>query len=299
MPAFKMYYRKLKDSLFKKIYKGIYKPGHFYHPAPDIENIRKNEEKIFQKPDTLPGINIHAQQQISLAEGFKAFNSGLQFIERPDIRYRVKNDFFVKPDALALFYLFNKFKPKRIFEIGSGFSSALMLDINEQFFNNQLKLTFIEPYPQRLFSLMRDTDYSNVSVKESFVQDVSLDLFDELEKNDILFIDSSHVSKAGSDVNHNFFKILPCLKTGVLIHIHDIAWPFEYPKELIYQGTYWNEAYLLKSFLMFNNSFEIIWFNDYLYYKQHNEIKAILPDFINSGSGGSIWLRKIEADHIS
>ena len=94
------------------------------------------------------------------------------------------------------------------------------------------------------------------------VQNVKLIEFEKLEPNDLLFIDSSHISKIGSDLNYLLFEVLPSLKPGVIIHFHDILYPFEYPYEWIEKGIYWNEAYLLKAFLMHNKNYEILLFND-------------------------------------
>jgi len=125
---------------------------------------------------------------------------------------------------------------------------------------------------------------------QSRVQLVPPNFFLRLQHGDILFIDSSHVSKVGSDLNYLLFHILPILKSGVIIHFHDILYPFEYPKEWIYEGRFWNEAYLLKAFLMYNCDFEILLFNDYMV-KEEKEFLRGIDDRLLSG-GGSIWLRK-------
>ena len=181
------------------------------------------------------------------------------------------------------------FKPKQIIEIGSGHTSALMLDTNERFMDQKMELTFIEPYPDRLHSLLKQEDHSQCTIFEKPAQAVPASFFEKLQENDILFIDSSHVTKIGSDVNHIFFDILPSLKPGVIIHFHDIYWPFEYPLSWIEQGRAWNEAYLLRAFLQYNDNFEIIHFGQFF--------KSCFPEFYEttmgvSGGGGSIWIRK-------
>ncbi|PON13546.1 hypothetical protein C2W62_33810 [Candidatus Entotheonella serta] len=145
--------------------------------------------------------------------------------------------------------------PRRVIEIGSGFSSSVMLDVNDLFLDNSVQFTFIEPYPERLFEQFRDDDQQRHTVIEKPLQDVLLSLFRELSAGDILFIDSSHVVKIGSDVAYILFHILPALQSGVLIHFHDILWPFEYPEDWIFEGRAWNEAYVLRSFLQFNHMF--------------------------------------------
>jgi hypothetical protein len=181
-------------------------------------------------------------------------------------------------------------KPKRIIEIGSGFSSAVMLDTNELFFNNQINLTFIEPYPERLFSLISEKDKNATHIIQNEVQSVPLETFAQLQAGDILFIDSSHIIKTGSDVNYVIFEVLPILKPGVLIHFHDIFYPFEYPKEWVYAGRNWNEDYFLKAFLMYNETFEIRLFADYIH-RMHKEAFRRMP-LCYKNFGGSLWMEK-------
>jgi hypothetical protein len=114
------------------------------------------------------------------------------------------------------------FKPKQIIEVGSGFSSALMLDVND--------IDFIDPYPHRLYSLLKEADAERHNVIADKVQNIDIGVFQKLKENDILFIDSSHVSKIGSDVNFLMFEVLPNIQSGVLIHFHDIFYNFEYPE---------------------------------------------------------------------
>ncbi|HEX6383406.1 MAG TPA: class I SAM-dependent methyltransferase, partial [Anaerolineae bacterium] len=123
------------------------------------------------------------------------------------------------------------------------------------------------------------------------LQDVSLDRFSALTAGDILFIDSTHVAKIGSDVNYLFFEILPALAPGVYVHIHDILYPFEYPAAWVYEGRAWNEAYLLHAFLQYNPTFSIQFFNTYLERVHEPWFRQEMPLCLKD-PGGSIWLRK-------
>jgi len=122
-------------------------------------------------------------------------------------------------------------------------------------------------------------------------QHVPRAIYTELKNNDILFIDSSHVAKVGSDVVFLLTDILPILHRGVIVHIHDIYWPFEYPEDWVLSGRAWNEAYLVKAFLQFNSSFEILLFNSYLTIHHQGIMKQLLPLFMPNG-GSSLWIRK-------
>ena len=136
-----------------------------------------------------------------------------------------------------MYALLRRYCPKRIIEVGSGFSSALMMDSNDRFLDGSIRFTFIEPYPERLRSLLTEQDNGCMELLQTVVQNVPCEPFASLERNDILFIDSSHVAKIGSDVsNYLVFEILPRLKPGVVVHVHDVMWPFEYPKEWLMEG---------------------------------------------------------------
>jgi hypothetical protein len=165
-----------------------------------------------------------------------------------------------------------------------------MLDTNHNFFDSSIQCTFIEPYPERLNSLLKPNE--KISLRQQPVQDIDLSLFEALEENDFLFIDSTHVSKTGSDVNFIFFEILPKLKKGVKIHFHDIFYPFEYPKQwVITEGRNWNEDYILRAFLSYNSEFRIIMFNTYLEHFHEKWFAENMPLCLKN-RGGSIWIEK-------
>jgi len=215
------------DSMIKDIaiYKKGYPPGHHYSPIVSLEEIMEREAEIFSiKSNKVTGIDLNEENQVSLlyelAKNYKTIPFSEQKQEK--LRYYYENGFYAQSDGIFLNLMIRHFKPQRIIEVGSGFSSALMLDTNEVFFSDSIQLTFIEPNPDRLYSLLKPMDKERHQTIVTNLQNVSLDVFDQLNTNDILFIDSSHVSKTGSDVHRVLFDILPRLKKGVLIHIHDI-----------------------------------------------------------------------------
>ena len=165
-----------------------------------------------------------------------------------------------------------------------------MLDTRERL-PAPLELTFIEPYPARLRSLLRPADADTTRVLEQRVQDVPVDVFQCLRAGDILFIDSSHVSRVGSDVNYLFFEILPVLEPGVIVHVHDVLWPFEYPRTWVLEGRAWNEAYLLRAFLQYNSTFEVMLFNAWIGQAARDLAAELMPEFLVN-PGGSFWMRK-------
>lgn len=266
-------------------------PGHYYSPIPDIKDIKLREGKIFNDEE-LKGINLNDSRHLELLDLFKSSYNKIQFPENKSgsTRYFYNNDMYGRSSASLLFCMIHALKPAHIIEVGSGFSSAIMLDVNESYFDNKINLTFIEPYPTRLKSLLREEDYESISIVEKRLEDTDLGIFASLQENDILFIDSTHVSKIGSDVNFFLFKIFPLLKRGVYIHIHDIFYPFEYPKAWIYNGIAWNELYLVRAFLMYNTTFSIQFLNTYVLEKFSNEIQQF-PLF-KEDVGGCLWLKK-------
>lgn len=154
------------------------------------------------------------------------------------------------------------------------------------------ELTFIEPYPERLHSVLKPNDKSASTILINRVQEVPLSVFDQLDAQDLLFIDSSHVAKVGSDVTFILLRVLPRLKSGVLVHFHDIVYPFSYPDHWIREGRAWNESLFLRAFLVGNSQFELVVFNSYIGYSYPELFRKRFPAFLEN-TGGSIWIRKI------
>ena len=204
-------------------------------------------------------------------------------------RWMSNNCWFGDGDGTAYHSMIRYFNPKRIIEIGSGFSTAIALDTLE-FWNVRSKITCIEPYPKRLYSVIKESDKKKINIIEDFVQNVSISEFQKLEKNDILFIDSSHVLKSGGDVFMEYLQIMPQLKSGVIIHIHDIFYPFQYPPECTSGGRPYTEAFLLHALLMDNPYYEILFWGNYVGNHHIKEYKSHLKTI--SDFGCSFWMRK-------
>ncbi|MBI5117411.1 class I SAM-dependent methyltransferase [Candidatus Poribacteria bacterium] len=269
-------------------------PGHYYSPIPSIDEIRLREHEIFDDiPKEIPGINLNEAGQLALLDELRGFYAELPFEchKKAGMRYFFENPSFGHGDGIVFYCMIRRLRPKRIIEVGCGYSSSAILDTNEMFFDNSISCTFIEPYPELLRSLLKEGDAERAGIIQKKIQDVDTATFASLRSGDILFIDSTHVTKMDSDVNHIFFRILPHLESGVYIHFHDIFYPFDYPKEWIYRGIAWNEAYLLKAFLQFNDAFEIQFFNSFLSLFRKDEFMGAFP-LAAKNTGGSIWLRK-------
>jgi len=270
-------------------------PGHFYSPIPNLDEVRTNESAIFgSMPEVIPGIDLAETSQLQLLEEFKMYYAELPFPTHKThpLRYFFENSAYSYSDAITLYCMIRHAQPKRIVEIGSGYSSCAMLDTNELFFSGGIRTTFIEPYPELLCSLIRSSDQENITLMPNKLQDIGAEVFQSLEANDILFVDSTHVCRINSDVNRILFEILPSLKSGVYVHFHDIFYPFEYPKEWVYEGRSWNEAYALRAFLQFNSDFRIVFFNTYLEHFNRPFFEKHMPLCLKN-PGGSLWIQRL------
>jgi len=251
-------------------------PGHYYSPNHNLSDLP--EKVVIDYHADLPGIDLNEKAQLNTLSRLKElYRENIYSDSKQEgKRYYFDNDYFGYSDGIFLNGVIRDVKPKRIIEVGSGFSSSLMLDTNDEFMGGAIILKFIEPYPEeRLLKLINENE--NCTIIKDFVQNVGSEIWNELQENDILFIDSSHVSKYHSDVNFLFFEVFPNLKPGVIIHIHDVFFPFEYPLEWLKQGRSWSEAYLLRAFLQYNNAFEIILFPSFLEGKHTDWFKANMP----------------------
>lgn len=236
--------------------------GHFYSPTIDVQSLAKDQLRIWPECPDIVGVDFNLERQRSfLTEVFPKYIKEFDYVEteaecKNEWQFYINNTQFSGLDARSLFVMLRHISPEHVIEIGSGFSSLLTADVSRRFMDGNMDFTCIEPYP-RVF-LKEGVDGISRLIEQK-VESVPLDFFSKLREGDILFIDSSHVSKTGSDVNYIYLEILPRLKQGVIIHIHDIFFPHDYPKQwVLEEGRSWNEQYLLRAMLMFNPHFEVL-----------------------------------------
>jgi len=266
-------------------------PGHFYSPVAPRADREAAIRSAKESSETLAGIDLNPNGQLAMLERLGHWYDQVPFSDGPDqYRYHFVNSEFKSADAIIYACLLQELRPRQVIEVGSGWSSALLLDINETRLGGKTDMTFIEPFPERLRSLARPGDLDG-RLHQVRLQSTSLDLFTELRTGDILFIDSTHVSRCGSDVNYLFFELIPNLCPGVYVHIHDVFYPFEYPADWLLEGRSWNESYLTRAFLQFNAEFQIVMFNSYVEHFYREWLASNMPRFLSS-TGQSIWLRR-------
>jgi predicted O-methyltransferase YrrM len=256
-------------------------PGHFYSPlTADADRSRALGWTA------APGVDMAEDGQLALAAELAP-----KLAEPPPgPRYVAANDMYGPADAAVYRAMLAHLRPARLIEVGSGYSTALALDEAEA--NREvaaLEITCIEPFAGRLLGILSESDCRRLTLLRKPVQDVDPATYDRLRADDVLFVDSTHVVKAGSDVVWIFLHVLPRLAPGVVVHVHDVFWPFEYPAHWLEQRRDWTEAYLVHAFLAGSASWEILFFSSW-FWRCHPEL---VPPRLARAEPGSIWLRKL------
>ena len=269
--------------------------GHYYSPMYDARELQHDRALIWpSKPRSTPDIEWREAEQVTLCTEVFAAQSPLNLrrtqSEDPT-EYWADNDQYPALDAWVLSALLRHLRPARMIEVGSGFSSLVTARINREELEGQLEFTCIEPFP-RPFLQAGVPGISSLRVER--IQETPLELFEQLESGDVLFIDTSHTVKTGGDVPWIFGEVIPRLSLGVHIHIHDIFLPGDYPEPWVREGWGWNEIYLVRSFLSYNSAFEVIWGTQYML---QNHSEAILSAFpgqreYEDRAGAALWLRR-------
>jgi hypothetical protein len=260
-------------------------PVHFYEPIPDTQSL---PETLWSQASDLPGINMNDSAQLDLLRNhFSKLRGEYETLSAEPSPGQLCP--FRGTDVLVAYCMVRHFQPRRIVEVGTGFSSLVLGQAAAK--NKSSSLICIDPFPNEL--IRKDNGIPVLqSLIESKVQDVDVEFFSQLESGDILFIDSSHTVKIGGDVNYLFLEVLPRLKPGVIVHVHDIFLPFEYRRDwMMEEFRFWTEQYLLQAFLIFNSQFEVLMANSYLNHYHLPDLKAAFPN-LRRWIGGSFWMRR-------
>jgi len=266
--------------------------GHFYSPIPTPGDVEAAFSRGGFGPP-FPAIDLNTEGQFALLREIATYYPELPFPEAPapGWRFYLGNPSYGYHDASVLYGMMRKLRPSKVVEVGCGYSSAAIMDINDASFGGRVALTFVDPDLAQLRRLLLPGDASRPTLIEKQVQDVPSDVFEALGEGDILLIDTSHVSKVGSDVNHLFFKVLPALRPGVWVHIHDVTVNLEYPRHWFEEGRAWNELYILRAFLMYNRTFKVMYSSALMHNDHHDFLLQHMPRCA-AGGGGQMWLRK-------
>jgi hypothetical protein len=270
-------------------------PGHYYSPVVDPAEAAAHLAAVrATDAAAVAGIAIDHAAMVSLWRELVPLFASCPFPARKTspYRYYFENESYAWGDGSMLHAMLRHVRPKRLIEVGSGWSSACTLDTVERFLDGDCRITMIEPYPELLRELVPKMP-ANVEVVAKRVQDVPPALFETLSAGDVLFIDSTHVMRTGSDVCFELFEILPRLAPGVLVHFHDMFWPFEYPDNwAITDNRSWNELYAVRAFLTGNDDWKIVMFNDYMAQRERAEVEVSYPAFLRN-PGGALWMQRM------
>jgi len=264
--------------------------SHFYEPQFD----HRNPKPEFSEDRKLPGIDWNVSGQLAALDGF-IYSHELKDIpkHKPESNtFYLLNGEFESGDAEYWYQLIRATKPRRIYEIGSGNSSllavkAIVMNRSEDS-NYDCEHICVEPFAKPWL------EKADVSLVKKKVEDLELSFFDSLEENDILFIDSSHIIRPQGDVLYEYLQLLPSLKKGVIVHVHDIFSPKNYlSKWLKDEVRFWNEQYLLEAFLSDNSKWQIIGAVNYLHHHHYERLKLIAPFLSPEQEPGSFYIKKI------
>jgi hypothetical protein len=252
-------------------------PVHFYFPVPDLNRL---------SPQMWPGgpgesvVNFDTPAQLARLQRWRQFSHEWDFDEKPcaeEHRFHINNGFFETVDAEVAYSIVREAKPRCIIEVGAGNSTRLLASALRKNAEEGApgELVSIEPHPDEL---LRRGFPGLSKLIATPVQNVPPEFFERLGANDILFLDSSHVVALGSDVVYEILEILPRLKTGVLIHFHDIFIPAEYPRKFVMNNLcFWGEQYMLQAFLCGNRQFRIVWSSSMMQLAHSRLLRSVFP----------------------
>tara|TARA_B110000285_G_scaffold235135_1_gene315069 strand:+ start:11308 stop:12228 length:921 start_codon:yes stop_codon:yes gene_type:complete len=273
--------------------------NHYYSNIPDLKSLNENN---FKRKIDIIGIDFNEEEQKALLKRFsKSYRQ--EYDAWPKNETENKYDFhigqtsFRSVDSQILHCMIRDLKPSVVMEVGSGYTTMItakaLLMNQEETKKGKAKFTSIEPYPNEV--LQKGIPGLDEIIGKG-IQELPTSYFDVLKENDVLFLDSTHTVKIGGDVNYEILELLPRLNKGVIVHIHDIFLPYEYPEPWITTGErIWAEQYLLHAFLINNDTYKILWTSHNMFREYPDLLKSEMNYFEEDVPyKGSIWLQKVK-----
>jgi predicted O-methyltransferase YrrM len=265
---------------------------HFHSPVPDTRILSQEPTRSRLWPEEAPeqvGLDWRGEEQLALVRDELARQEPMLFPDEPTddpTEFFASNPAFAPHDAWALQAMLRHLRPRRMVEVGSGWTTLIAARVNREHLDGEMRLTCIDPFPQEF---IRGGVEGISELVERPIEDGGQELFSELEAGDVLFIDSTHTVKTGGDVAFLFGEVVPRLRPGVTVHIHDIFLPGEYPQQWALSGWGWNEQYLVQAFLTFNEEFEVVLSLGWLAHRHPEVVEAAVPNFkrFYPGRGGA------------
>ena len=270
-------------------------PVSYYSPIPELLDLR-NRDADWATPSSMAGINLNLQAHIELLNAFSEFKDEVAF---PDdsagcsqFDFHFNNGTFETVDAELLDYMIRHFSPSRIVEIGSGRSTLISARACRNRTDLSIEVTCVDPFPP---PYIQSGVPGVANLIQKPVQDLRPTFFDRMRQNDILFIDSSHIVRSGSDVVFICLEVLPRLHPGVLVHFHDIFMPREYPSSWMFnQRRFFNEQYMLQAFLVGNAMFRVVFAAQWMHMVSPNRLSEAFPRYPKGADPGSFWIQRVE-----
>ena len=272
-------------------------PHHFYVPIPEQADLT---ESFWEAESELVGVDTNEQGALELVETLRPhiqeLRAAVPLDETPGARFHVLNSAFMAVDAHMYYGLLRHFQPKTVIEVGAGWSTLVAVAANEANRAGGGKaahLVAVDPFPSPVLASLRN----DVEILPAKLQDVELERFTVLESGDVLFVDSTHVLRAGGDVQRAYCEIFPRLAPGVLVHVHDVSLPRPYPRSYFDNRWYWNEQYVLQTFLAFNSRFEVLWPGNVMAVRHPEAVAAYFPELgamrrvFPQSEPSSFWMR--------
>ena len=280
----------------------VYPSRDFYSPLPVLSELEKTRE-LWDKPSEMVGVRYDIEKMKTILERCVE-HFGDEYTSLPDyeeVKTLGMGPGFTIIDAMTLYFMVRDLKPHRFFEIGSGFSTYYSWQAVQKNREEGIETTYqvVDPFPR---DRMRKLE--GISVKAAPAQEVPLEFFAQLGAGDVLFIDTTHVLKLGGELAYLFMEVIPRLKPGVTVHVHDIHFPYNVPypaQQYVFDskwGSYWTEAMLLQAFLAFNSDFEIYYSAPMLRHFDEPYLAKTIPGYRPvevedyDTHFGSIWFRR-------
>jgi hypothetical protein len=273
-------------------------PVHYYSPVPDTRELRKDLDKWYREW-SFTGVDFDMKGQLQILDNLRAYKGECDKL--PPYNDPFLNELgegFGELESHILYAMIRRLKPRNVIEVGSGMST--FFSVNALSKNNEeagiaATMTCIEPYPSPALHKVNGACQTRIIPKR--VQEVSIEVFEALSGGDILFIDSSHMVKINGDVNYLYLEVLPRLGEGVVVHIHDICFPYPTPPPedwVLTRHQFWTEAALVQAFLIFNSVFKVLLCSSYLHYKAPESLYSVFsfPKY-DIGVPSSLWLQKV------
>jgi hypothetical protein len=267
----------------------------FYSPIPNLEQLPAG---IWERRSELGGIDLRLDAAIELIEGELApFVGELEVpVKGPQEpgRFYLHNENYETVDAELLYAIVRSRKPRRVIELGSGFTTLLIGEAARRNAEDGVATEHLayDPYPRA--QIIGEKPPPPTRFESLGANEVPLDDFRQLAAGDILFVDTTHTVKLGSDVNHIILDVLPTLAPGVIVHFHDIFLPWEYPRVWFEEMSYyWAEQYLLQAFLAFNQEFEVLLPAAAVAREFSDRLVAAVPTFVPGRRPGAFWIQRL------